>query len=46
MFGIGFWRGDSTFQVGRLALEQVLDLSIAGLGLIGTIAAAWPERKK
>jgi phosphatidylglycerol:prolipoprotein diacylglycerol transferase len=45
-FAIGFTRGDLVPTVGTLRLDQVLDLGIVALGVIGTIAAAWPIRSE
>lgn len=43
-FGIGFTRGDSVPSAGALRLDQVLDLAVVGLGLVGTVLAMWPNR--
>jgi hypothetical protein len=31
-------------MVGTLRLDQILDLAVAGIGLAGTLIAAWPRR--
>jgi phosphatidylglycerol:prolipoprotein diacylglycerol transferase len=43
-FGIGYTRGDAVLMVGTLRLDQILDLAVAGIGLAGTLIAAWPRR--
>lgn len=45
-FAIGFTRGDPILTVGPLRLDQVLDLGIVALGVIGATAAAWPTRSE
>jgi phosphatidylglycerol:prolipoprotein diacylglycerol transferase len=42
-FGIGYTRGDVVPMVGSLRLDQVLDLVVAGIGLLGSLVAAWPR---
>lgn len=44
-FVIGYTRGDDIQQVGALRLDQVLDLAIAALGLLGAFLAALPGKQ-
>ncbi len=45
-FGIGFTRGDEVPPLGTLRLDQMFDLLMLGLGLIGAVVALLPGRSQ
>ncbi len=43
IFAIGFTRGDPIPMLGSLRLDQMLDLLIAGAGIMGSVIASLPS---